>query len=347
MGAHIMQRAFLSKGMNSLKKRAGLLILCLTAILFACGEQNKGMLSIASEDVPMIYAIADINSEAVLIVTNFEGYYREYTITGAAPPSTSDVICASRSGRVYVSDSTNWYIFSSSGSDYSSWSYQAMGSLTLGIVSTPFGDYCMQDNLLNLLYRYEESSNSWQSMGKATTGNDPEKMCYSSTFCKIYINDNDAAGTYILELGTPSTLIPVTHYSIGTFPRNFLAEVDGGIYLGDNTQGLFLKGALIGSGSGLQSYVVVSPTEIFAGNDFNSLPLRLFRLTGTTFVPELYFTSTAGTIKLWPMPPDHIIIGISGSGVNRSDGLYVYNFRKRNLRILNTRSIIALCARQQ
>lgn len=176
--------------------------------------------------------------------------------------------------------------------------------------------------------------------------NAPEKLCYSSTYYKLYVTDNSGGNTQLNELGIPAVLTPVATYPIA-IDRIFLSEASGGIYVGNNVAGLYRDGALVGSGSGLQLYAVVSPTEIFAGNDFNSLPLRLFRLTGTTFVPELYFTSTAGTIKLWPMPPDHLIIGISGSGVNRSDGLYVYNFRKRNLRILNTRSIIALCARQQ
>jgi hypothetical protein len=42
--------------MISIKNSIGLSVLCLAALLYACGGQQDGMLTLASQDVPYFYA---------------------------------------------------------------------------------------------------------------------------------------------------------------------------------------------------------------------------------------------------------------------------------------------------
>ena len=168
-----MARLSLFAALCSFLKKAFALIFSAAMLLCACGERNEGMLSLASEDVPYIYALGDRGGQAVLIISNENGYYREYPVSGAVAPYNGNVVCASQSGLVYIGQGNN--ILTASNNDYSSWSVQSLGFLIYAIATTPFGDYCLIDNFGDVLHRYEKSTDSWLSMGKATTGNDADR----------------------------------------------------------------------------------------------------------------------------------------------------------------------------
>lgn len=331
-----MIRLFLFESLCSFHRKASVFILSAAMLLCACGEQNDGMQSLASREVPFIYALGNRGGQAVLIIANEDGYYREYPISGAVAPYDGNMIGVSKSGRVYISQADS--VFTSSSEDYSSWSSQALGNNVLGIVSTPFGDYLLQQTQVDAMYRYEKSVNSWMSIAKTTNGA-PEEISYSDIYYKLYVIDDFGGAARLYELGTPSALVLNATYNINV-TRNFLTELNGGIYIGNSSEGLYINGVLIGAGSGLASYAIVSPSDIFAGTDSASLPLRVFRLIGGSFVPEIQFSGATGFIKLWPLPPDRIIVGIGD--VSSSNGLYMYDFKKRYLKAISSLSVYAV-----
>jgi|GEM_PF-1096416 len=333
----------------SLKKKSSLLILCIAAILCACGGQNEGMQTLASQDVPYFYAVGNdpvTLTQAYLIVGNTEGYYREYMIPGYTAPTGQAGMCVGQSGCVYIGETNTVYI--SSSEDYSSWSSQVIGGTLASLAATPSGDFLLRNNVPTpVLYRFEQGSNRWVDTGKTTTlANAVSRCCYSSSYYKLLVLGDDGADIYIQELTTGTALNTIAYYPfIDTGNLHFFAEVGGGYYIGNSTQGLFLNGVLIGPETDLYSFAVVSPSEIFAGNDINSLPLRLFRLAGGVFVPELIFPSlsASGNVRLWPVPPDHVMIGINDT--TDTDGLYLYDFRKFSLKKLNSMPIYAVYSR--
>jgi hypothetical protein len=307
--------------------------------LCACGEQNKDMLGFASEDVPFIYAECNVNTQGTLIVANEEGYYREYPIIGATAASSGDQLCVSRSGRVYVSQGTIAY--SSTSDDYSSWVSQDMTQVITGFAATPFTDFMLRNNQADPLYIFQKDSSLWSSAGKQSPTPQLVRLFYSSLYGRLFITDDEGVIARLYELSLAATLKSTASYTIAV-GRMFMAEVDGGFYIGHLSDGLYLNGARIGvltGGVEANSYAVVSPAEIFAGNYWSSNPQRLFRLVGGEFVTELTF-STAGFVTLWPLPPDRIAIGIGST--TSSDGLYVYNFRKGVPTQLCARPVYAL-----
>jgi len=298
------------------------------------------MQSLASEEIPFIYALGATGTQAYLIVANLDGYYMQYAITGYTTPTVSAVMSAGRSGRVYIGDTNT--IYTSTSSDYSSWSSQAMAFGVLDLASTPFGDYLLQASSADPLYRYEKSSNSWISTGK-TILNTPEKMYYSRTYTKLYVTDNSGGNTQLYELGTPAALILDKVYGINP-NRIFFAEAGGGFYIGNDQDELYLNGSVLSSTAALRAFAVVSPADIFGGTDNTTPPVMLYRLVNLVFNPELYF-STTGVMRLWPMPPDCVIIGIHAS--TDADGLYVYNFKKLILKKLSPVPIWAVYSSAQ
>lgn len=343
MGVYIVRRHLRSLMLMSSRKAAALLILCLITLIVACGGQNDGMQTLASRETPFFYAVGeDATTQAYLVVGNTKGYYREYVVTGDLNPTGQAGMCVGQSGRVYIGETNT--IYTSSSGDYSSWSSQVIGAGIWSFAATPSGDFMLRSDVPPPeIWRYEKSSNLWVNTGKTTTLAQAYKCLYSPSYYKLLVLGTDGADTYIQELTTAAALKNYAYYPfIDTMSYNFFEEVNGGIYIGNNTQGLFLFDVLIGPGVGFNSYAVVSPSEIFAGNDQASLPLRLFRLAGGVFVPELVFPGTSGLgfVRLWSVPPDHIIIGVDNS--TESDGLYLYDFKKFVLKRLNSLRITAV-----
>lgn len=349
MGVYIVRRQLRSLMLMSSRKATALLILCLITLLSACGGQNEGMQTLASREVPYFYAVGNdpvTLTQAYLIVGNTEGYYREYMIPGYTTITGQAGMCVGKSGRVYIGE-TN-IVYTSSSEDYSSWSSQTIGATFMSFAATPSGDFLLRNNVPTpVLYLFEKGSNSWVDAGKTTTlSNAVSKCCYSSSYYKLLVLGTDGADTYIQELTTATALNTIAYYPfIDTVNLHFFAEVGGGYYIGNSTQGLFLNGVLIGPEVDLYSFAVVSPSEIFAANNSMTLPLCLLRLRGGIFVPELIFSSlsASGNVVLWPAPPDHVIIGINDT--TDIDGLYLYDFRKFSLKKLNSMPIYAVYSR--
>lgn len=339
-----MRNALLSERMNSLKRRVGLLILCLAVVLSACGEQRDGMQTLASREIPFIYAECNVGTQGTLIVANEQGYYAEYPITGASAAAMNDKLCVSPSGRAYVSQSTIAY--SSSREDYSSWVSQDMTAGVTGFAATPAGDFMLRNNQADPLYIFQKDSGLWSSAGKSSPTPQLVRLFYSGLYNKLFICDDDSGSARLYELAPAPTLKDTASYSI-PLSRIFMAEHAGGFYIGNDSGGLYLNGVLIGALTGgveALSYAVVSPTEIFAGNYWSSDPQRLFRLVDGEFVTELVF-SGGGFVALHPLPPDKVIIGIGAT--TSSDGLYVYNFKKGVLKQLSTRPVYAVYCRDR
>jgi len=325
--------------MNSLKRQAGLLLLCLAVVLSACGDQQNGMLSMASSEVPFIYAECNVGTQGTLIVANEAGYYAEYPIIGATAAAMNDKLCVSPSRRAYVSQSTIAY--SSSSEDYSSWSSQDMTVGVTGFAATPAGDFMLRNDQADPLYIFQKDTGLWSSAGKQSPTPQLVRLFYSDLYHKLFICDDDSGSARLYELAPTPTLKDTASYAI-PLSRIFMAEHAGGFYIGNDSGGLYLNGVFIGALTGgveALSYAVVSPTEIFAGNYWSSDPQRLFRLVDGEFVAELVF-SGGGFVALHPLPPDKLIIGLGST--SSSDGLYVYNFKKGLLKQLSTRPVYAV-----
>lgn len=306
-------------------------VLVLAALVSGC--ERADIYTLADEGVPVITALAnnDDATATIMLRVTADGFYkREFSTPVAASAATMfsvtdnrNVAIADGTTSVYIRDTNN-----------GSWMTTSLGFVPGKIVSR--GDQFFAFGTTDA-YVYNRDSKTW-TLSK-TLPQTPVSVAVQDN--RIIWNWSSGGQIYTYDFDSGAEALATFNQGPGATSRP-LFLIDDVIYTGyiaTDVIRIYTAGVLTAylSLAGLVGNgFTISGGEVFAGV-YDTATLAIYRMSGSTFVREYSFTSTAGSMMLGSVSSDTIAIAINGSTVD--DGLYAYNHRNQSMRKLSFRSI--------